>query len=288
LIPTTDIIPPNGKLPSISSIALEQYSVDILRLDTIHETIHGNKWFKLKNAIAYCLAHNLKGIISFGGAYSNHLHALSYACPLFNLNSIGIVNGTNRTIFNTPTLTDCSHAGMQLYLGGYNAYKNITTLQDIVNVDTSMYYVMPMGGGDALSIAGAGDICQFIAADYTDIWIAAGSGTTVAGLLKQLAPQQHLHIVSTIKHNKELETSCKNIIRDNYTIYDYNITGKFGKINSTLTTLMHMYRIQYDIEFDAMYTIHVMHYLMNNVQHNKGNKIMMIHTGGLQGNRSIF
>ncbi len=288
MIHTIDIIPPNGKPPSISSIMLAHNTVDILRLDTIHETIQGNKWFKLKNTIAYCLQHKCKGIISFGGAYSNHLHALSYACPLFGLNSIGIINGTNPSIFNTPTMVDCLHAGMQLYLGGYNAYKNIATLKDIITIDTSEYYIMPMGGGDALSVAGASDICQFITQDYTDIWVAAGTGTTAVGLLQQLAPNQHLHIVSTISNNNELTTLLKDVTIKNYSIYYNNISGRFGKINSELTTLMHMYKKQFNIEFDVIYTTHVMHYIMHNMQCNKGNKIMFIHTGGVQGNRSIF
>jgi 1-aminocyclopropane-1-carboxylate deaminase len=288
LIPAIDNIPPGGKPPIISTVKFEDNSFDILRLDTIHEYINGNKWFKLKNAIAYCWQHKLKGIISYGGVYSNHLHALSYAANALNLESIGIINGTHSHLLNTPTMKDCAHAGMQLYLGGFNAYKNIITINTVIDKHISDYYVMPMGGGDALAIKGAGDICSFIADSYTDIWITAGSGTTAIGLLERLQKHQHLHIINPVKNNNELDILLKSTTCNNYTVYNYNITGKFGKINNEVISLMHTYNNQFNITLDGIYTIHTMHYLVMHKTLLSNKNYLMIHTGGLQGNRSVF
>jgi 1-aminocyclopropane-1-carboxylate deaminase len=288
LIPTIDIIPPNGSPPIISNITFGGYTIDVLRLDTIHEVINGNKWFKLKNAIAHCVENNLKGIISFGGAYSNHLHALSYACNVFGLESIGIINGTTNNMLHTPTLLDCKHAGMQLHLGGHNAYKNTIPLQHIINVNPNEYYTMPMGGGDILSIEGAGDIYNFIDPSYTDIWLAAGSGTTALGILQKASIHQQVHIISPVKNNIALHNLLKSTTKLNYNTYYYNIASKFGKINAQVIALMQQYKQQYSIELDAIYTVHVLHYLIHNMPANIGARVLLLHTGGLQGNRSIL
>jgi 1-aminocyclopropane-1-carboxylate deaminase len=281
------LIPKNGKLPIISKIADTNFNnLSMLRLDEIHPILAGNKWFKIKNAIAYCLQHNLKGIISFGGNYSNHLHALSHACSLYNLQSIGIVNGFKNELLQTPTIQDALSYGMQLHLGGFNAYKktpaDLAILLPTINLND--FYIMPMGGNDALSILGAQDIYDFIPATTNEIWVSAGSGTTALALYNKMPTHQTLHIVTPFKQNDMLQNLFN---KANVKIHNFNLAGNFGKQNEALVIFINSFNKKHHIMLDHVYTSNMMFFLFEYYKEFQQQQIMAIHTGGLQGNRAF-
>lgn len=280
-------LPIGGIAPNISAIVNKNTPcLSMLRLDTLHPILAGNKWFKIKNAIAYCHANNLAGIISFGGNYSNHLHALSYACKLYNLKSVGIINGTKTALLHTPTMADALSFGMQLQLGGFNAYKlNICEIQNLMpQINLQNYYLMPMGGSNALSVLGAAEIYTFIPLTVAAIWVAAGSGTTALALYNKLQTHQTLHIVTPFKTNNMLDV-LKN--KPNVHIHYFNLAGTFGKQNNELINFITGFKTEQNIMLDLVYTANLMQCLFLHYTKHTTTNIMAIHTGGLQGNRSI-
>lgn len=147
----------------------------VLRLDRIHPVISGNKWFKLKYHLQQ--ARGSKGIVTFGGAWSNHLVATAFACRQAGLASMGIVRGE----MMTKTLEDARDYGMELRFVSRSDYRDYPTPHD--------YYRVPMGGESPYGVAGASEILQLVdLTAYTHIACAVGTGTMMAGLMKGSLP----------------------------------------------------------------------------------------------------
>ncbi|MBO9566528.1 MAG: pyridoxal-phosphate dependent enzyme [Niastella sp.] len=267
---------------------------DVLRLDLIHPVLSGNKWFKLKYYLQQAKAQK-QGILTFGGAYSNHLVATAIACKLEDIPAIGIVRGEPATTLS-PTLLEVQTYGMQLQ------FVSRTTFQDEQALIASMqeaypgYLIVPAGGQGAEGVRGATEILSLANRQaYTQIACAIGTGTMFTGLIKALFPHQHALGFSSLKiadhqHNSILDFIKTHAAPSRFSvIYDYHFGG-YARKNSTLIDFMNNLYKTYTLPTDFVYTGKLM-YGINELIHNDyfpiDSRILLIHSGGLQGNRSL-
>lgn len=280
----------------IDSISLELKNgssapLDILRLDQIHETISGNKWFKLKHNLLAAEKLGGKRILSFGGAYSNHLHALAYAGKIFNIKTIGIVRGEEVA---NPTLNDCKAWGMELQFISRAAYKEKTEVSFLQKLqkDHPNSFIIPEGGDNELGQKGCEEILKKInIKNYDILCCSIGTGTTISGLassFKTETGRPQLWGFAPFKNAHSLKEKLTQSIPELNYIDDYHFDG-FGKISAELTEFSDSFLAKHDIALDKIYTAKMFFGLMDILNSSSlwdGKKILVVHTGGLQGNRS--
>lgn len=275
----------------ISSVSLEiengqTIDLDILRLDKIHTQISGNKWYKLKYNILRAQELNAHSILSFGGAYSNHLHALAYAGKLGTFPTIGVVRGEE---MSNPTLKDCKAWGMQLHFVSRAAYRTKTN-KDFLNQLQDQFpntYIIPEGGDNLLGQKGCTEILtKEQIATYDMLCCSIGTGTTISGLGKRF--RKEIWGFSSLKNAQELRN---NLCAENSSlryIDDYHFGG-FGKFPKELSEYSERFKEQHKVELDRVYTAKMFYGIEQELLKNvdaRNKKILLVHTGGLQGNRS--
>jgi 1-aminocyclopropane-1-carboxylate deaminase/D-cysteine desulfhydrase-like pyridoxal-dependent ACC family enzyme len=276
-----------------SNADIQGISVSILRLDLIHPVVSGNKIFKLKYYIDNAV-YSGKQLLTFGGAYSNHLVATAFAAQQAGLKSIGYVRGETPTVLSN-TLQDCIAYGMDLRFVSRNEYNKLQ--EDLMNDDKTNMQVIPYGGFGRLGAMGAKDILDFEEVHQFDIIMASsGSGTMGAGLLSAIQAHQKLILVSAVKNNFTIEAEIKSLLQDeDYAqkslniIHEYHFGG-FAKKNETLLRYMNEFYKETGIPTDIVYTgklVYALNDMLTKNCFNKGSSILLIHSGGLQGNRSL-
>ena len=265
--------------------------VSVLRADKIHPVISGNKWFKLKFYLQEAIALNKKTIITFGGAWSNHIIATAAACKLNKLGAIGIIRGEEAANLS-PTLVQAKDLGMQLFFicrDDYRQKKIPPTLQN------PGYYFINEGGYGIKGAEGAAillDHCD--KKNYTHICCAAGSGTMMAGLIKGTLPIQQVIGISVLKNNMSLEKEVGSLLDDDqksfHIVHNYHFGG-YAKHTKELIDFMNDWYRQTNIPSDFVYTGKLFYAVADLVKNNffpAGSKLLLIHSGGLQGNASLI
>ena len=282
-------------IQSILDPILEKLQVEaaMLRLDQIHPIISGNKLFKLKYYLKQALETNMKGIVTFGGAYSNHLVATAFAAKERGLHAIGYVRGESNDPL-TPTLTECYAYGMELKFVSRTNFSNLD--QDALKKNHPEYSIVPQGGYGIVGAKGASDIIyNHGVKDFTHIIAACGTGTMGAGIINASEPNQHTILISVLKNNFSIETEVQRLLTDagknrNYQIlFQYHMGGYAKKHAEVLKTMNSFFEMQ-SIPTDFVYTgkmVHAFYDLASNSFFKPGSKILLIHSGGLQGNRSL-
>lgn len=269
-------------------------TVDMLRLDLIHPVVSGNKWFKLRLNMKHALEQKYKTIVTFGGGYSNHLVATAYAAKHFGLASVGIVRGRYDVL--TPTLRDCQAYGMELIFITQDDYKNKHQpgwAEELVrHFDETL--IIPEGGDNEWGRAGAALLNRFISHDYTHVAVSVGSGTTLTGIRNAIpVTQQVLGFVPMKQGNYLAEHITAHIPEgqnSNWWLHDKWHFGGFGKCSSELLAFMNDFYRETNIPLDVVYTGKMMYgikELLDSNHFSSCDRILCIHTGGLQGNASV-
>ncbi len=270
--------------------------VDTLRLDKIHPVISGNKWFKLKYYLQDALAQSKKTIVTFGGAYSNHIIATACASKLSGLKSIGIIRG-EKPAHLSYTLQEAIEYGMQLIFIGRDDYRNKILPQEVLNNLTEKeIYLINEGGYGEKGAAGITDMLAHYNTDtYTHICCAPGTGTTMAGLIKGALLNQTIIGCSVLKNNASLQDGVRNLLnaeennRKFIFLHDYHFGG-YAKYTPELIGFMNKLYHETEIPTDFVYTAKLFFAINDLVRKNyfdKGSKLLVIHSGGLQGNASL-
>ena len=183
--------------PTIDYIAcdlLDQHrvSLGVLRLDQIHPLINGNKWFKLKHNIEFARRNNLRRLVSFGGAYSNHIYALAAAGDLFGFDTVGLIRGEIVSPLN-PVLAFAQSKGMKLVALSRSDCRNKRN-PDFINMLHEQFgacYILPEGGANDLALEGCAEIVKWLEWQTTSksryLAVACGTGSTLAGLIKGIS-----------------------------------------------------------------------------------------------------
>ena len=268
--------------------------VYVLRLDKIHPIISGNKYFKLKYHMQYAIENKFEGILTFGGAWSNHIVATACTASLHQLKSIGIIRGENTTAISN-TLHQARECGMQLEFISRMMYRNIHTNEyknELAN-KFPQYYIIPEGGGGDPGIKGASEIPGLVDYnEYTHIACAIGTGTTYCGIVNASHATQHIIGIPVLKGVSNLyERFIKSPLKKtNCTFfYDYHFGG-YAKYDEMLITFMNEFYRQTNIPTDFVYTAKLF-FAVQDLAHKKffapGSRVLVIHSGGLQGNSSL-
>lgn len=281
-------------IASLSSSTIES---SILRLDKLHPIVSGNKWFKLRYYIEDAIAHNASTIASFGGPYSNHLVALAYVAKEKNINSIGYVRATQEDAI-TPSLQEALGYGMQLEFIGrthFQAIKNdLLKKNNNINHEQSGIYYIDEGGYGELGAKGAATILNEYCKSYNTIIAAVGTGTMLAGLIQAAAAHQNVMGIPILKNEASIEAEIKTLLIDNTKpfrlIHGFH-QGGYAKTNPALIAFMNQLWEREKIPSDIVYTGKLLYAVDNLLKENyfkAGSKILVIHSGGLQGNRSLL
>ncbi len=272
------------------SIYKSHTTVDVLRLDVIHPVISGNKWFKLKEYIKDIEQLQKKTIVTYGGTYSNHIVATAALAKDVGLNSIGIIKSYQPRHLS-HTLKQAISYGMKIFFAPTEKEQ-----QHIVSgLDADTVYQIPMGGYGILGKEGAKTmIDELTLSNYTHIVCAVGTGTMLAGLTEASLPHQNIIGISAMKNNFSLEDEVKTLLpqhlHSHFTlIHDYHFGG-FAKNSSDLIRFMNEWYLQTSIPSDFVYTgklFYAVNDLILKDHFPAGSKILIIHSGGLQGNASL-
>ena len=266
----------------------------MLRLDKIHPVISGNKWFKLKYHLESFAQNNYKGILTFGGAYSNHIVATAYAAKLKEIKCTGIIRGEEPRELS-PTLKDCIDYGMQLEFVPREIYRQKNLLIEN-GQNFSGYYIIPEGGAGELGVKGCYEILKLVnKGSYSHIACAVGTGTMFMGLTNSSLPQQHVVGISVLKGMKNLPYQFNDLVfpaaRKNYCkiFYDYHVGG-YAKHTPELLAFMNDFYLQTGIPTDFVYTGKLVYGITELVKQGyfpQESSLIIIHSGGLQGNESL-
>ncbi|MFJ3521254.1 1-aminocyclopropane-1-carboxylate deaminase/D-cysteine desulfhydrase [Pseudomonas sp. NPDC090203] len=272
--------------------------VAILRLDLIDPLISGNKWFKLKHHLAAAKQAGAKGIISLGGAHSNHLHALAAAGRRFGFETVGLLRGHP---VETPTVQDLQAFGMQLHWLGYAGYRARHDA-DFWTPWRERYpqlYPVPEGGGGLDGALGCGEIVRQARSqlsalgwdDYHGWWLACGTGTTLAGLVLAEGGQRRVYGAMAVPADHGVDGNVMDILgveQGGYQLLDAS-RGGFAKTDPQLLAFIAQSEHESGVPLEPLYTGKALLALSQAVQAGtiaRGTRLIFVHTGGLQGKRA--
>lgn len=267
-----------------------QIEVFIKREDLIHPFVSGNKFRKLKYNLLKAKAENHHTVVTFGGAYSNHIAATSFAAKEFGMKSIGIIRGEELELKSekNPTLIFAEQNGMQFYYISREVYRQKDTLGYIENLHKKLgdFYLIPEGGTNELAVKGCQEILNPNDNIFDYICCAIGTGGTISGIINSSGPHQKILGFPALKGDflvDEIKRFTKN---NNWEVIPKYHFGGYAKINTELITFINEFHKQTQILLDPIYTAKMcygVYDLSLNNYFNKGNKILLVHTGGLQG-----
>lgn len=270
--------------------------VYLARLDKMHPVISGNKLFKLHFFLEESLRQDRKSILTFGGAYSNHLVATAFACQSLGIPSIGIVRGEPAEMLS-HTLQQCTRYGMKLHPIPRSNYLRIhsETFIEQMAAQFGDCIMIPEGGFHPMGMKGASLIMQRISEiKATHVCTAIGTATTFSGLLKNNDHHKTIVGIPVIKNMQDIEERFRKLgIRerpDNYVIFNEYHFGGYARKTDELLKFMNEFYMEHQIPTDFIYTGKLMYAVMDKIKagyFSAGSSIICLHTGGLQGNESL-
>jgi len=288
--------PPHIPSTQLKHPLLDQLKValEVLRLDQVHPTVSGNKFFKLKYNLEEALKQNHRQVLTFGGAYSNHIYATAAAAKLAGLQSIGIIRGEVSDEKN-PTLRSAKDAGMVLKGISRELYRDKTNSEylDQLRQELGEFYLIPEGGTNALAIQGTTEILSNSQFNFSHLATPIGSGGTFAGLANSILPQQELLGISALK-GEGIQEEMKQLLqthgihpKGSISIWTQYHHGGYAKWSSELIEFIHWFWESFGIPLDPIYTGKMAFAcwdLLQKKYFKPGSRVLLIHTGGLQGN----
>jgi len=264
--------------------------ITIKREDLLHPHISGNKFRKLKYNILKAKEENKTALLTFGGAYSNHMAAAAAAGKEYGFATIGVIRGEElvNKIGDNPTLSFARDCGMMFKFVSRDEYRNKSELSFIEGLSAEFgdFYLVPEGGTNELAIKGCEEILDSEDAGFTHIACAVGTGGTISGIIKSALPNQKVLGFPALKGEGLLEDILKFAPPGNWDLVtDYHFGG-YGKITEELVHFINDFFEETGIPLDPVYTGKMFFGVIDLV--NKGyfpenSNILLIHTGGLQG-----
>ncbi len=279
-------------IQKISDPVFEEYGITVLvkRDDLIHEEVMGNKWRKLKYNIEYAVERGTKSLVTFGGAYSNHIAATAAAAKLYGLDSVGIIRGEELTADSNPTLRRAAENGMKFQFVSREDYREMKQGNQVPKESLSNYVVLPEGGTNELAIKGCAELIDEIDHDFDILISPVGTGGTIAGLLKGLGGNQMIYGFSALR-GKWITEDFKSLLQthnikyENFKIFEDKRFGGYCKYDLDLIQFILDFKQKYDILLDPIYTGKMFFNvweLVKNAQIANNTTLLMLHTGGLQ------
>jgi len=281
----------------ISSFTKRSVKVFVKRLDKIHSLAGGNKHYKLRYNLLRVQESGLKKIVTFGGAYSNHIAALAFAGNKYGLETIGVIRGEKITPLNY-TLQQAAKNGMQLLFVNRSDYRKYTQEGVPVFENDPSIYIIPEGGSNYEGVKGCIEIIDATDHRFSDIVIACGTGATAAGIIIASRDDQRIFGFSILNDRGFLEKNIRawlekfeNDSKFNWEIiHDFHFGG-YAKKNPELVNFIAQFNKHTGITIEPVYTGKLFYGLLKKINEGffkPGSKILAIHTGGLQYLNSEF
>lgn len=269
----------------------KQVHVTIKRDDLIHPFISGNKWRKLKYHLDDAHKQQKRHLVTFGGAWSNHLIATACAGAQFKFRTSAFVRAD--VGINNPVLALCRLFGMELIFVDRQSYRDKKSLYQLYFADDPDAYFINEGGYGALGAKGCEEIITELSSVYDHIFVACGTGTTLAGISNAASAtygtsKSHIHGVPVLKGGEFIATEVRNIypsLPDPILHLDYHFGG-YGKVNTALIQFIKHFSSATGIMLEPVYTGKVffaVHDLIVKDYFAPGDQVLILHTGGLTG-----
>lgn len=265
-------------------------SVHIKREDLIHPFVSGNKFRKLKYNLLQAKKEKEETLLTFGGAYSNHIAAVAFAGKEQGFKTIGIIRGDELRdkISDNPTLQFAESCGMQFEFVSREAYrlKNDDSFLDDLKRKFGNFYLVPEGGTNELAIKGCEEILTDEDAQFDYVCCAVGTGGTISGIINSALPHQKVLGFPALKGDflkDEIRIFAQNENWELITAYHF---GGYGKVNQDLIAFINQFYADNQIPLDPIYTGKMVFGVMDLIQKDyfsPNSKILLIHTGGIQG-----
>ncbi|RRQ50687.1 1-aminocyclopropane-1-carboxylate deaminase/D-cysteine desulfhydrase [Maribacter algicola] len=264
--------------------------IALKREDLLHPMVSGNKYRKLKYNLKEAQQSGYRNVLTFGGAYSNHIAATASACKMHKLGSIGIIRGDELSgrWQENPTLKMAHENGMRFKFVDRETYRKREELDFLVSLreEFGEFFLVPEGGTNALAIKGCGEILEEEDKVFDIICVCVGTGGTIAGLINTANNNQQVLGFPVLKGDF-LENDIKELTEKRNWSLDLNYHfGGYGKINEELVAFINQFKQQTAIPLDPVYTGKMMYGLLDRVKNDNfvpGTQILAIHTGGIQG-----
>lgn len=281
-------------LTKIDDSLLDSYGVQlwIKRDDLLHPVISGNKWRKLKYILDHALSLEITTLISMGGAYSNHLHTLAYVGKALGLKTRGIIRGGPADTLS-PTLMDMRHWGMELKFVSRADYRELRQYKSgaaLPGLKPGQYW-LPEGGAQRLALTGIAELVDEITIPYDTLCVACGTGTTLAGLCEAVPEPVSVLGFAALKNAGFLRTDVEHLLRQPLSNWRINLDyhfGGFAKTHPQLTAFIEEFELKTGIPLEPVYTgkmLYALYDLIKKHTFKPGQRIIALHTGGLQGKR---
>lgn len=256
----------------------------------IHEHISGNKYRKLKYNLQAAKKEGLDTLLTFGGAFSNHITAVAAAGRAFGFKTIGVVRGEElqEKIADNPTLTFAHNQGMRLHFISRELYREKSSVEFVALLKAwfGEFYLLPEGGTNALAVKGCEEILTEADASFDYICCPVGTGGTISGLIHASKEHQKVLGFPALKGGFLAQEIRQWTTKDNWElITDYHFGG-YAKINESLITFINWFKATYNIPLDPVYTgkmLYGIFELLKTGYFKPNDRILAIHTGGLQG-----
>ena len=273
---------------------LEGHRITVKREDLIHTVVSGNKFRKLKYNFEDYLLNDNPTILSFGGAFSNHLAATAYAGKICNVPTIGIVRGEEwkNKVERSSTMNFCQNQGMDLRFVSRAVYreKEKGSLVKELRSKTRNLAILPEGGTNQWAVKGCEEILTEADQEFDTICCCVGTGGTIAGLINSASRKQFVLGFNAL-NNPEVSNTILNFTKkENWRLVSNYTFGGYAKVSAELIVFMNNFYQQYQIPLDPIYTGKMLFGIFDLIKRKKwswGKNILVIHSGGLQGIRPM-
>lgn len=273
-------------------------SLFLKREDLNHPALSGNKWHKLKYNIREAKRLTKNTLLTFGGAYSNHIYATAAAGKIFNFKTIGVIRGEEHLPLN-PTLSFARENGMELHYLDRTTYRRKDLYENIEDLKKRFgdFYLVPEGGTNEFAVKGCSEIISKINLDFDYVCCACGTGGTLAGLITGLNGKSHALGFAVLKGASFLKENVRHLLKisghnslSNWEInLDYHFGG-YAKVDLTLINFVNKFYATTKIPIEPIYTgkmLFGIYDLISKDYFKRGAQIVAIHTGGLQGLKGL-
>ncbi|WP_284651411.1 1-aminocyclopropane-1-carboxylate deaminase/D-cysteine desulfhydrase [Flavobacterium terrisoli] len=266
------------------------YTLYIKREDLLHPTISGNKFRKLKYNLVQAKQENKRKLLTFGGAFSNHILAVAAAGAANGFKTIGIIRGEELRdkIDENPTLKKAQDFGMVFEFVSREQFREKNSRNFILSLEQQFgdFYVLPEGGTNDLAVKGCEEILTASDENFDYVCCAVGTGGTISGIINCSKSSQQVLGFPALKGEFLKEDICKFVRKPNWELVtDYHFGG-YAKVTAELVQFINDFYQKYQIPLDPVYTGKMVFGVLDLIEKEwfpKGSKILLIHTGGLQG-----
>lgn len=291
-------------IPIVNTIVCESTPLDVLRLDLIDPFYGGNKFFKLKYNLDEAQKKGFKQILTFGGAHSNHLYSTAAICKELGITSIGVIRGEDSEQNHSPTLSFAKEHGMKLHFIRRDEYRRRSDIEFIEELKKIFgeFYLIPEGGANTEGVKGCTEILTSTHKKYDYVFCACGTAGTYSGIKIASDPSQKLIGISVLKGENTLindanewfkifgvqpiKESISGNLEESTIINTYHLGG-YAAFSEELVNFKKSFEEQYSIPLDYIYTSKLFYAVFDLIRRNvipDTSSVLLIHSGGLQGN----